>query len=236
MGIFKAALQLKVATITADSRYEFLLYPLGTSHTPSADELGGAAGPRSPEDPPEQSWQYASLHTYAVASVARNHLTDVLVSPNNFVSKTAEERAESSVYTKFIIATKKEQLGALPNAISRNTQRQPFNSTKTTAHTKGKSTNHSQGIEVQGTPVRSGRPDCSKVLRTQSPLKGNETVDEPRIRGRTSRGSIDDSKPTTKLPPTCELCGTQFTCNHSLNRHIKNSELPYSPWFNVNRN
>lgn len=228
MGIFKAALQLKVATVTADTRYEFVLYPLGTTHTSSG------AGSSSPEDARENSWQYASLHSYAVASVARNHPTDVLVRPNNFLIKSPQERVETSVYTKFIIATKKEQLGALPNAIHHDIQRQPLNSSKMIAQAKSKLRNHDQATRCYSTSVPSERPQCLEAPRTQNPAKGSEIVEEPRIRSIRRNDSLDNQTHTTKSPPTCAICGTEFAHSHSLNRHLKSSELSYCTQFKLN--
>lgn len=127
-GVFEAALRLKAATVSTNCKFEFVVYPLGTSHVQEQREtLGGDFSARRGLDnfSQNESWQYASLHVYAaLASLPRDNFADALVSSKNFVAKSLDERARLSKYNKFVTAMKSEDgFGTGLYTVDRNEKR-----------------------------------------------------------------------------------------------------------------
>ena len=107
--IFEAALHLKASMVRVDQSFEFVIYPPGTSptseQTSNFDDQGSHVGT-------EQNgghWLAASINLCRTdASSPRDASKDALVQSRNFIKKSAEDRAETSLYTKNIILAKTE--------------------------------------------------------------------------------------------------------------------------------
>jgi len=252
-GIFAAALRLKAATISTSSRYEFILYPLGTPHVKntSANVPRDVSHCREFNDPAQsKSWQYASLHAYtAVASLPRDNFADALVSPKNFISKTVEERARFSKYNKFVTATKSEEARATPGTANRQHPREhanlinsastnsvPTNSLTTgsmaVANPKLTSKNATNRVsdqprvrQVQSKAVNPRAPEPSTIPSSQKPTATKKPEENSRTNPQTVKRSSKVDKATGEKVPKCDICKAEFASNHSLIRHQKNGRV-----------
>jgi hypothetical protein len=221
-GIFGAALRFKAATISTNSRYEFVLYPLGTPHekNASANVPRGASDRRGFDDPAQnQSWQYASLHAYAVVvSLPRDNSADALVNPKNFVSKTVEERVKFSKYNKFVTATKCEEARATTDTTHQKHAQErvnlmtpaPTSSDLTTsaptnlAPTRPAPTN---SVSTKSTVIVSLTPRRKEVINSMS--------NRPRMRQVRSR-AVSPRTPETSTIPSTQSPATE-------NKHVRHS-------------
>jgi hypothetical protein len=139
VGIFEAVLRLKASTVTTDQQYEFVVYPPGTSHTreaekqPQTTQLGRrniSIGDPGNDDRP--SWRHASIHCYPTKAVCpQDPLVDALVDPNNFITRTAQERAELCTHTSYITASKTESINFAPQPTLETSQQQTQRGSRT---------------------------------------------------------------------------------------------------------
>ena len=247
-GIFEAALRLKAATVSTNCRYEFVLYPLGTSHAQEqpANLPSGVNGRRGLDDSLQnQSWRYASLHAYAaVASLPRDNFADALVSPKNFVSKTVEERAKLSRYNKFMTATKSEEARAAPGAILPRHAREhvyptnpgPTNSISTNSmaiatpgpmrnEVMNSMSNRPRVRQVRSRAVSPSTPESSTIPPTQSSATAKKHVGDSGTSANTVKRSSKGTKASEEKAPTCNICKAEFASNQSRNRDQQNSEF-----------
>ncbi|PVH73658.1 hypothetical protein DL98DRAFT_659315 [Cadophora sp. DSE1049] len=90
-GMFEAALKLKAATVITDERYEFVVYPPGTSidkASPDSERPFDADDLRTNmRDPTPGQWLHASIYTYPGEPVfPTNPMADALVQSQNFLT------------------------------------------------------------------------------------------------------------------------------------------------------
>lgn len=117
-GIFEAVLRLKASTVTTDQQYEFVVYPPGTSHIQEPERQSQTAQPgrrnifsgdRGNDNRP--CWRHASIHCYPTKAVcSQDPLVDALVDSNNFIARTAQDRAELCTHTSYITVSKTESV------------------------------------------------------------------------------------------------------------------------------
>ena len=96
-GMFEASLRLKAATVGTDDRYEFVVYPPGTSAGHSGAEIERSViADRLRTDlraPASGQWLHASFNTYPGEPVfPTNPMADALIQPQNFLTDTSKDR------------------------------------------------------------------------------------------------------------------------------------------------
>ena len=131
-GIFEAVLRLKAFTVTTDQQYEFVVYPPGTSHMREAEKQPRSAQSDrrnisigDPGNDNRPSWRHASIHCYPTKGVlAQDPLVDALVDSNNFIARTAQERAELCTHTSYITVSKTDTVNFAPQPTLETSQQQ----------------------------------------------------------------------------------------------------------------
>jgi hypothetical protein len=112
IGIFEAALKLKVATVTTDQQYEFVTFPPGTTSMAAAEDApsrdfnvsGSFRGSMG-----DNCCLLSTLNVYdAAASSPRDPFADALVQPHNFISKEVQRRPSALLHSRNIVIPRPE--------------------------------------------------------------------------------------------------------------------------------
>lgn len=219
--IFEAVLRLKASTVTTDQQYEFIVYPPGTSHIREAERQPRAAqlgrrntfgGDQGNDNRP--CWRHASIHCYPTKAVCpQDPLVDALVDPNNFTTRTAQERAELCTHTSYITVSKTESVNYAP---------QPTLETSEQQIQRGSSAELPQGQRAYG-----------GMLPTAMPTVGNPNDECSSEVAENEHGAIDTAKGVKRGQLEdwrCAICSRSFSRQANLARH-QNASMLYSSRF-----
>lgn len=193
--IFQTALSLKADSIVTKCRYEFAIYPPGTSFL---EEAITEKNSRKTQD--GKSWLHASFHIYDDTPTVGKSKEAALVLTDNFVKKADEERVGAK-YTKSLIFPKRFD-EALPNQVTEleeNSDSRCINVAQTSA-----------GLDTGAHGLAIGDRN-SKTVETAGNHSGAEEAT-----------NSDQSKDSPL--PKCAECGKEFQAVSLLRRHEKNSK------------
>ncbi|ESZ92421.1 hypothetical protein SBOR_7180 [Sclerotinia borealis F-4128] len=197
--IFQTALTLKANSVITKSRYEFVIYPVGTTFVDDITARKHSSGSKSCS-----SWIHASFHIYDTAT-GGNIKESALVQTQNFLRKTAEERIGAK-YSKVLLFPKKSS-----EAVSSRITELAENS-KPDCRSTGQS---SKGVQL-------GTSQLSTVANTyDSDIKAHNSVE-------TEDFSNSDRSGDPPLP-RCEQCDKEFPALASLRTHEKNRSCTKCP-------
>jgi hypothetical protein len=215
-GIFETVLRLKASTVTTDQQYEFVVYPPGTSHIRDAErqpQTGQSgrrnmfSGDRGNDNRP--CWRHASIHCYPKQAVCpQDPLVGALVDSNNFITRTAQERAELCTRTSYITVSKTESVNFAAQPASERSEQQTQR-------------------EVRATLPHVQRAN-EGVLPISMPIMRNPNEECFSEVDKNERGTINTAKDvkTGQLEDwRCTICSRSFTRHANLARHQDTSML-----------
>jgi hypothetical protein len=222
-GIFEAVLRLKASTVTTDQQYEFVVYPPGTSHIREAEKQPQTAqlgrlnifnGDQGNDNRP--CWRHASIHCYPRKAVCpQDPLVDALVDSNNFITRTAQERAELCTHTSYITVSKTESVNFAPQPTLETSEQQTQSGSR--AELPHGQRAYEGMLPIAMPTVRNPNDEC------YSEVDENEHGATNTAKGVT-RGQLEDWR--------CAICSRSFSRQANLARH-QDTSMFYSSRINL---
>ncbi|KAI9650553.1 hypothetical protein NHQ30_000570 [Ciborinia camelliae] len=190
--IFQTALALKADSVVTKCRYEFEIYPIGTTFVEKSTAGKGSSGLKSGD-----GWIHASFHIYDAKTIV-NTKEDALVQTENFVRKTSGGR-DGAKYIKDLVFPKRSSEAASGRITEISASPSPE------YKSAGQLNNGTEADPPQIPAVAGNHVESVKAKNSAG------TEDVPN-----SEGSGDPPL------PKCENCGKDFPAVALLRRHQKN--------------
>jgi hypothetical protein len=215
-GIFEAVLRLKASTVTTDQQYEFVVYPPGTSHIRDAERQPRTAQSgrrnivsRDQGNDNRPCWRHASIHCYPKKAVCpQDPLVDALVDSNNFITRTAQERAELCTRTSYITVSKTESVNFAPHPTSEASEQQTQRGSR--AELPHVQREYGGVLPIAMSTVGNPNDECHSEVDKNEHGTINTAKD-------VKRGQVEDWR--------CAICSRSFSRQANLARHQDASML-----------
>ncbi|KAB8293933.1 hypothetical protein EYC80_009406 [Monilinia laxa] len=217
--IFQTALTLKADSVVTKSRYEFAIYPAGTTFMGeiTTDEISSGSKSGS-------SWIHASFHIYD-AKIVSNPKDDALVQTQNFVIGTTEGR-DSAKYSKIMVFPKRpsEVVSSRITEVTENLGSIQIASDNSTGNSRtdkeAKALGSNKTTDAHKSIVDASQPKRSK----EQPLPKCDECDET-FPATSSLRRHEKNRSCTK----CPHCGKLFRRAHNMRKHNRDEHEEYRP-------
>ncbi|XMA12723.1 hypothetical protein WAI453_005514 [Rhynchosporium graminicola] len=229
--LFEAALRLKSAAVMTDERYEFVVYPPGSSVT----ESGAYSAPDFESQDDSGCWLQATLYTYASElSDPTDHLADALVQPNNFISNRYKKAAREQHLTEKQLKILKLGDVSMDFSWGAGQDRVDADEVDRWTHRDGgeEIAWRNEGQSPKRPMQQQTHHHTRKRRRTQSSVASTpETAESDYREGencspveRKQRGGKIPKTPRSAPPGSCPKCGAAYSNRGSLQEHIRLDE------------